>query len=85
MQKLEKVKSPKDVAAKFIESESGASSVWKKNEKKNYDTLKNLSPSRQRVNFDIFEKINQSLLKWVTLMHGNNIPTLRSLRNYWLI
>ena len=39
-----------------------------------YETFKISSQNRQRLKVGLYEKVNQALLKWFTLMHGNNIP-----------
>ena len=42
-----------------------------------FDDFENSSLEHQRVKTGIREKLNKALLKWFTLMRGNNIPINR--------
>ena len=73
LKKLEKGRPHKEVVNQF--SIPGINlATWKKNKEKIFEASQNSSVKQQRVKTGTYEKLNKALLKWFTLMRGNNIP-----------
>ena len=73
LKELEKGRPNKGVANQF--SIPGSTlATWKKNKEKIFEAFQNSSLKQQRAKTGTYRKLNEALLKWFTLMHGNNIP-----------
>ena len=73
LKELQKGRQKKDVAKQY--GISGITlATWKKNEENIFDAFENSSLKCQRFKTGTYEKLNEDLLKWFTLMRGNNIP-----------
>ena len=73
LKELEKGRQNKDIAKQYGIPGSTLASC-KKNKEKIFDAFENSSLKCQRIKTGTYEKLNEVLLKWFTLMHGNNIP-----------
>ena len=73
IKELEKCRQNKDVAKQY--GIPGCSvATWKKNNEKIFDAFENSLLKYQRIKTRTDKKLNEALLKWFALMHGNNIP-----------